>query len=276
LDRKHVQLVQSGKLATLGEMATGIAHELNQPLSGIRTRAQFVIKLLERGVLKPEKVDIKQREIISLIDRISRIISHMRIFARQDQQHFQPFKLTQSLDGALSLIGEQLRIHAIQLVRKIPDDIPSVFGESLQIEQVLLNLLSNARDALDMRSDMETDRGLETEFHKQITISVEKADHYEVLLKISDNGIGMNEETRAKIFEPFFTTKAVGRGTGLGLSISYGILTDHNGRFDVESELGKGTTFLIYLPIWRGENEAGQVVAKKPAKPQLETEAPTP
>jgi C4-dicarboxylate-specific signal transduction histidine kinase len=245
LDRQHIQIIQSSKLATLGEMATGIAHELNQPLSGIRTRAQLLIKSLQRGILKRDRIEQNQREVIQLIDRITNIIDHMRIFARQDQQKFSPFRLTQSIKGAMDM----------------PQETPLVLGEPLQIEQVLLNLLSNARDALDLRAELERQRA--REYHKLLTLRVRVASQKEIMLEVEDNGIGMNEETRSKIFDPFFTTKPVGRGTGLGLSISYGILTNHNGHMEVESQEERGTKFAITLPIWDGSDEVAQVVRRE-------------
>jgi PAS domain S-box-containing protein len=261
LDRQHIQIIQSSKLATLGEMATGIAHELNQPLSGIRTRAQLLIKSLQRGILKRDRIEQNQREVIQLIDRITNIIDHMRIFARQDQQKFSPFRLTQSIKGAMNLMGEQLRIHAIEVTMDMPQETPLVLGEPLQIEQVLLNLLSNARDALDLRAELERQRA--REYHKLLTLRVRVASQKEIMLEVEDNGIGMNEETRSKIFDPFFTTKPVGRGTGLGLSISYGILTNHNGHMEVESQEERGTKFAITLPIWDGSDEVAQVVRRE-------------
>lgn len=256
LDRKHIQLIQSSKLATLGEMATGIAHELNQPLSGIRTRAQLIVKALDRKIVKPESIYKNQHEIIELIDRISHIINHMRIFARQDQQKFAPFKLTQSIDGALSLLGEQLRIHAIQVEKDYPAQVPVIRGEPLQIEQVLLNLLSNARDAMDERQQREReDTNVPSDYKKKLVIRIKPSEGNEACLEIVDNGLGIDREVQEKIFEPFFTTKPVGRGTGLGLSISYGILTNHNGRFEMESAPGEGTTFRVYLPLWKQSDE---------------------
>jgi signal transduction histidine kinase len=174
----------------------------------------------------------------------------MRIFSRQDQQHFSPFKLTQSIDGAFSLLGEQLRIHAIEIEREIPEDVPFVLGEPLQIEQVILNLLSNARDAIDARAEMERQHpGAGKNRPKRIVLRIRQIAAGELGLEVTDNGTGMSEEVRGKIFEPFYTTKPVGRGTGLGLSISYGIVASHNGRIEVESQIGVGTTFRVVLPI---------------------------
>lgn len=251
IDHQHMQIIQSSKLATLGEMATGIAHELNQPLSGIRTRAQLICKEIELGAVGKEQVLHKQNEIIELIDRITHIINHMRIFARQDLTRFAPFNLNQSIQGALSLLGEQLRIHNIEVATDLQENLPPVFGEPLQIEQVILNLISNARDAMDARYEAEirSTRG-RGKYHKRLEITLDQLHEGEVRLRIRDNGTGMNAETANKIFEPFFTTKPVGRGTGLGLSISYGILTSHNGRIEVESEPDVGTTFSVHMPVY--------------------------
>ena len=264
LDRQHIQIIQSSKLATLGEMATGIAHELNQPLSGIRTRAQLVTKALERNIVNPERIAQGQIEIIQLVDRITRIIHHMRIFARQDQQRFTPFRLTQSIDGALSLLGEQLRIHAVEVEKEIPEEMPFVLGEPLQIEQVILNLLSNARDAVDGRAEQERDQsGASSPYQKQVNVRIYEATAHELCLEVRDNGTGMAEEIRCKIFEPFYTTKPVGRGTGLGLSISYGIVTSHNGRIEVESTPGVGTTFRVFLPIHEHSVDGASTVSQE-------------
>ena len=257
LDRKHIQLIQSSKLATLGEMATGIAHEMNQPLSGIRTRAQLITKALERNIVDPERIMRTEHEIIQLVDRITRIIHHMRIFARQDQQRFAAFQVTQSIDGAMSLMGEQLRIHAIHVTKEIAPDLPLIYGEPLQIEQVILNLLGNARDAMDARGEQlrEENDGEPVSYHKQLVLRVHPSDRGGLAIEIEDNGTGMSDSVRSKIFEPFYTTKPVGRGTGLGLSICYGILTNHGGSLEVESQSERGTIFRVLLPIHTGDVE---------------------
>ena len=249
LDRQHMQLIQSSKLATLGEMATGIAHELNQPLSGIRTRAQLVQKSLERDPYDLDRVRHSQHEIIELVDRISHIIHHMRIFARQDQQHYAPFDIRQSVQGALSLLGEQLRIHNIDVRTELPDEPAPVNGEPLQIEQVILNLVSNARDAMDGRHESARRQGEGASYHKRLLIALDQPDPGQVRLRVADNGTGIPADQLGRIFDPFFTTKPVGRGTGLGLSISYGIISNHGGRIEVESNAGQGTVFHLLLPV---------------------------
>lgn len=250
LDQKQVELIQSSKLATLGEMATGLAHELNQPLSGIRTRAQFLCKIVERGRATEAKIVSTQREIMKLVDRVSRIIQHMRVFARQDEQTFSSININQSVEGCLNLMGEQLRLHAIEYEVDIPSDPPDILGEPYQLEQVLLNLVGNARFAMDekearLRDEAQNGR---PEYTKKLVLRLTQPSAEEICLSISDNGIGMTESQTKRVFEPFYTTKPVGEGTGLGLSISYGIIARHNGRIEVESSPGEGTTFRLYFP----------------------------
>lgn len=252
IDRQHMQLIQSSKLATLGEMATGIAHEMNQPLSGIRTRAQFIEMALDRGIVDAEKIKRNQLEVIQLVDRITTIIHHMRIFARQDQHEFSKFSIQRSIQGAMSLIGEQLRIHGIEVYMEVPDDLPPILGEPLQLEQVLINLISNARDAMDSHADLlRREEGPEaaSDYHKRLVVEAGVTEQDEMCVRVCDNGAGMDEEIKARVFEPFYTTKPVGRGTGLGLSISYGIITNHHGRIEVDTEPGGGTAFKLYLPL---------------------------
>lgn len=262
LEQKHIELIQSSKLATLGEMATGIAHEMNQPLSGIRTRAQLLTRLVAKGQLDGEKISASQNEIITLVDRISRIIHHMRVFARQDEQPFGAFFLTQSIDGCLSLLSEQLRLHAIEVALSIQRGVPEILGEPSQLEQVLINLLGNARDAMDERESQLTGAEARGRYQKRLEIGLERASNHEVRLWIADNGVGMNESMRDRIFQPFWTTKPVGKGTGLGLSITYGIVAKHRGRIEVESRPGEGTTFSLYFPTAnasRARHEARQL-----------------
>lgn len=264
LDQKHIELIQSSKLATLGEMATGIAHELNQPLSGIRTRAQLLAKMIERGKTDPAKNLATQKEIVELVDRISRIIDHMRVFSRQDEQPFAPFDLRQSVEGCLNLLGEQLRLHAIEVAIDAREGLPRAYGEPSQIEQVLLNLISNARDAMDEKADMLrlTPEGTGG-YCKRLDVTLNRSGDAELCIAVTDNGGGISEETRERVFEPFYTTKPVGRGTGLGLSISYGIITKHQGRIEVQSKVGQGTTFRIYLPICE-EDQSSNGMADTP------------
>jgi PAS domain S-box-containing protein len=248
LEQKHIELIQSSKLATLGEMATGIAHEMNQPLSGIRTRAQLLMRLASRGRLSADKVLANQQEIMDLVDRIGRIIHHMRVFARQDQQPYTAFNLAHSIEGCLSLYSAQLQLHAIEIEQSIDMKVSPILGEASQLEQVLLNLIINARDAMDEKESRLVGAEARGRYRKRLEIGLEQRGREEVRLWVGDNGIGMQPEVRERIFDPFWTTKSVGKGTGLGLSISHGIVARHGGRIEVESTPGEGSTFSIYFP----------------------------
>lgn len=261
LDQKQIELIQSSKLATLGEMATGVAHEMNQPLSGIRTKAQLLLRLIDKERATSDKIVFEQKQIIELVDRITSVIDHMLIFARQDEQVFGPFKVDQSVEACMNLLGAQLRLHGIEVDLEMPEVLPEVFGEPSQIEQVLLNLVGNARDAMDDKERVALKEGRSNgEYQKRLRIILECAGNDELMISVRDNGAGMRNDIREKIFEPFYTTKPVGEGTGLGLSISYGIISKHNGRIEVESEYGEGTEFKVYLPACKADVPAPTAV----------------
>ena len=240
------QLFQTSKLATLGEMAAGLAHELNQPLAGMSLCTTNMKKLKQRDLLTDAEIDETIESIEGLIKRMSKIIVHIRTFARQDLQKFKATNINESAENALKLMEEQLRLSDIELIRDFDVNIPEIMGESYQIEQIVINALSNAKDALAQKvnSDIYDLSG----WKKKIEIKTSLINQW-VCIDITDTGIGMSKAVKEKIFEPFYTTKEVGKATGLGLSISYGIIESHKGRIDVSTEEGKGTTLSIKLPI---------------------------
>jgi two-component system, NtrC family, sensor kinase len=252
LKATQVQLFQTSKLATLGEMAAGLAHELNQPLAGLSLICRHLLKLVERKGLTEEEIRKSLQDIEGSVKRMSRIIQHIRTFARQDTMKFIEVDIDATITHALDLLGEQLRLHEIEVVKEISQDLPQAQGEPYQLEQVWINIISNARDALD---DAGKKRGAEPEpYRKRLSISVslnESDGGKSVIVSFQDNGVGMTAAQRDKIFEPFFTTKEVGKGTGLGMSISFGIIENHRGRITVESEQGRGTTVNVILPAER-------------------------
>ena len=250
LKATQVQLFQTSKLATLGEMATGLAHELNQPLAGISLTSQHLMKLAEREKLTKENIASSLADIDNSVKRMSLIIQHIRTFARQDTLKFISVNVPETIDYALNLLGEQLRLREIEVVKEIDRNLPYIQGEPYQIEQVWINLISNARDALD-----EAEKKYREErngYRKRLVISVtlaESGGEKAVVVGFEDNGLGMSAAQKEKIFEPFYTTKEVGKGTGLGLSISFGIIENHKGRIEVESEEGRGTTVRVILSV---------------------------
>ncbi|WP_372714550.1 response regulator [Ilyobacter sp.] len=245
------QLFQTSKLATLGEMAAGLAHELNQPLAGLSLCTTNMKKLKQRDLLTDMEIDETIENIEGLIKRMSKIIVHIRTFARQDLQKFKSIDINDSAENALNLMEEQLRLNNIQIKRNFNSYIPQINGEPYQIEQIVINALSNAKDALNQREGTGADDP--AVWKKSIEIKTSLVNEW-ACIDIIDNGIGMSKAVKEKIFEPFYTTKEVGKATGLGLSISYGIIESHKGRIDVSTEEGRGTTMSIKLPvIMKGE-----------------------
>ncbi len=248
----EAQLIQAGKMATLGEMAAGVAHELNQPLNAIRIGSDYFRKMAERGERPvPEVVTRVSREIVAQVDRAAGIINHLREFGRRsDPDELGPVDINKAIRDAFTLLGQQLKLKQIEVELELQEDLPAIRGVSNRLEQVFINLVMNSRDAMEEKraSAYQADETSVLRIR-----SLEKDGR--VVVTVSDTGIGMAEHVKERIFEPFFTTKEVGKGTGLGLSISYGIVKDYGGTIEVESEVGLGTTFKLTLPCLPGGAE---------------------
>ncbi len=241
------QLVQSGKLASIGELAAGVAHELNQPLMVIRGNAQLIKRQLGRSDKSlSEQMPSFFETIARNTHRMMAIINHLRSFSRQSSAEFSSVDINGIIEDAFLMIGEQLRLHGIKVVKDLADGLPKVRGNANQLEQVFLNLLSNSRDAFHGCS---TGRQRNQSYKRLIIVTrpVEGEDQ-SVEILFNDNGCGITSSNLGAIFDPFFTTKRAGTGTGLGLSISYGIIQSHEGRIEVMDTGPRGTTFRIVLP----------------------------
>jgi histidine kinase len=248
--KSEAQLIQASKMATLGEMSAGVAHELNQPLSVIKTSASFLAKKIDRN--EPVASDILlslAEEMDSQVDRASLIINHLRQFGRKTDIRKMNVQLNDCIHGTFTVLGRQLELHGIKVELDLDEELPPIRGDRNRLEQIFLNLIMNARDAMD---EKEALAGKSVEKVLQIS-SFREND--KVLVTISDTGLGMSEEVKEKIFEPFFTTKPVGKGTGLGLSISFGIVLDYDGSIEFESVEGRGTTFIIRFPAADEESQ---------------------
>jgi C4-dicarboxylate-specific signal transduction histidine kinase len=232
--KASVQIIQASKLATLGEMATSVAHELNQPLNVIRMAAGNSRRKISKGCADLKYLNNKLERIEEQTTRASAIIDHMRMFGREATKDLKPIDLRSIVTSALELMGEQLRLDGIEILIDLPKDCASVLGHGIQMEQVVLNLLTNAKDAM-------TDSGTE----KKITLRVFESDRG-LHITIDDTGGGILECVLPRIFEPFYTTKEVGKGTGLGLSVSYGIVREMNG-YIVAENIDGGARFTITL-----------------------------
>lgn len=235
LQSAQKQLIQAGKLASLGTLSAGIAHELNNPLAGIKLFAQNLLRYQSSGKLTNNKLDESLSKIDGLVDKAADIIEHLRAFSRQSSGKLEPLLVNKPVEDALSMLSEQLRLRNIELKVDLKSDLPPVLGDANQLEQVMINLITNARDAVEQSGQ------------KEISLRTFDADGY-VVIEVVDSGCGIAPDDLDKIFDPFFTTKAVGEGTGLGLSISHGIVEYHGGDIEVESVINQGTTFRVKLP----------------------------
>ena len=233
---KQEQLVQAGKLATVGELTTGIAHELNNPLNNIGLFVGNAIDHIELGVGDRERLLDELRHAVQEVRRATAIISHLRTFGRVAPVSREPVRINGVVRRSFSLLYEQLRMRQIEVRLDLCPEDPVVVGNAIQLEQVFINLLTNARDAL-----ADAPRKL---IHIESAISEGVVD-----LLVRDTGPGIPEGLQQRIFDPFFTTKEVGAGTGLGLSISYGIVKEHGGSISVVNGAGDGATFLVQLPL---------------------------
>jgi len=233
---KQEQLVQAGKLATLGELTTGVAHELNNPLNNIGLFVGNAVDLIELGMADKERIVRELRSARQQVGKATEIISHLRTFGRAASVSRERVSMNQVIERAVSLVHEQLRLREIEVELNLSPEDPVVIGNPIQLEQVFINLLTNARDAM---ADSPC---------KVISISCGVGEGV-VDLTFSDTGPGIPKGLAQRIFDPFFTTKEVGTGTGLGLSITYGIIKEHQGSISVANRPGEGATFLIQLPL---------------------------
>lgn len=252
LRHSEAQLIQASKMATLGEMATGIAHELNQPLGVIRMAASNSIKRIDRGHCDPDYLSGKLARISDQTERASQIIDHMRVFGRKAEGTSEVFDIRASLVEVATLARAQLRSMDIALHVSIPDEPAFALGEKVIFEQVLLNLVSNARDAIEEKASAK----------KEIRLSAKFDDAGEHEIHVEDTGGGVPEEILDKLFEPFFTTKAPGKGTGLGLSISFRTIQEMSGSLSAVNIPG-GARFTVALPM--AEMDASESLAVQSA-----------
>jgi PAS domain S-box-containing protein len=253
---KHAMLIQAGKMATLGEMATGIAHELNQPLNVIRLGCDYVVKKTKTGqILSHEDLVNLTRELTFSVDRASRIISHLRQFGRKADDSMGPIDLNMPIRNVFTLLGSQLEARGIRWELALDYHLPQILGDANRLEQVFINLLLNARDA--MLAEEKAARSKETPPAKTIKIESYLVGN-RVVVTVSDTGPGVPEAMKNKVFEPFFTTKKTGEGTGLGLSISYGIIREHHGTIEIDSGKTHGATFRLTFPVLKTESDDGK------------------
>ncbi len=240
LERREVELLQTGKLASLGILISGVAHELGNPLNNISLIAQTYLSLYD--LLGDEEKKTYMGDVYVQSERIKKIVENLLDFSRQKKQELQEHQMGDIVARSIGLVGNQLKISKVKHHLAIQDNLPPVEVDASQIEQVLINLFINAIQAMPEGGDLFVE-------------VYQDPDPDWVDVKVRDTGTGIKPEVLPNIFDPFFTTKST-RGTGLGLSMSYGIVRQHRGEIAVESEEGKGTTFIVKLPAknpYKGE-----------------------
>jgi two-component system NtrC family sensor kinase len=235
LQETHLQLVSSEKMASLGKLAAGIAHEINNPLGGILIYSSLMIEDLPEE--DPRRGDLVR--IVQEAGRCKEIVKSLLEFARQTEPKMEPTDINRSISDGLFFLVNQALFHNIQIVKKLDSFLPFVRANASQLKQVFMNIIVNAAEAMHGNGTL--------------TITTFRApERKTVFVEFADTGEGIPQENLTRIFDPFFTTKEVGKGTGLGLATSYGIIEDHGGKISVKSQVGKGTTFTIELPIHQG------------------------
>jgi len=238
-DKVHLQqqLLTSEKLASIGLLSAGVAHEINTPLTGISS----YIQMLQKKLTDTHYAQILEK-VEAQTDRVARIIKNLLTFSRSPSEaSFQRIDLKSSIEEILSLIDYKLKTMNIRLILDIAP-VPPLYAQGERLQQVFINIILNALDAMPGGGELRISLSREGEA---------------VVVRIADTGTGIKPEIRSRIFDPFFTTKGVGKGTGLGLSISYAIVKEHDGRIDVQSEVGHGSTFTITLPLGREGDRKG-------------------
>jgi signal transduction histidine kinase len=234
------QLVQAEKMTALGELTAGIAHELNQPLNVIKIICQGILRDIEKNRLSIDEAKSDLPEIMKQTNKMAELITHMRIFTRSSGgTEFKSYDVNALISDALKFITQQYRDHDIEVIENFTPDLPPVMVDQIRLEQVILNLLNNARYAVE--NSVKNDKKIE--IRTQLGASGN-----DVVMEVIDNGIGIPEKVKTKLFQPFFTTKEAGKGTGLGLSVCSKIIAEFKGKIEFESREGEGATFRVILP----------------------------
>ena len=251
LKKLFKELTRTERLASLGQIAAGVAHEINNPLGGILLYSNLVIEELPAD--SPARKNMKK--IIYQSDRCKEIVQNLLDFARSPSDTMLPLSINEIITKTLSLVRDQSFFHGIEITTRLSDDLPDVRGDRSRLEQVFLNLFINAADAMKGGGQLTITTQLLTRKSDDFDRVVFETEKICLLtgtdmlkITVADTGPGIDKSHQSHIFEPFFTTKDPGQGTGLGLSIAYGIIQQHDGFIDMESEPGQGTTFVILLP----------------------------
>ncbi len=251
LKAAHTKLMQSDRLASLGQLSASVAHEINNPVSGVLNLSMLMQRILKDDGIPKERIPEYRKylqQVINETTRVGRIVSDLLSFSRRSKPQRSSADLNKLVRSTLSLVSHKMKLANVEAVTNLQEDLPLVPCDGSQIQQVVLNLVMNATEAMHQRSA------------GQVEVATALApDQQSVVLTVSDTGEGISPEHLTKIFDPFFTTKPEGKGVGLGLAVLYGIVEAHGGDVDVRSKLGEGTTFTVRLPLQPTPEQLGQM-----------------
>ncbi len=239
LKAAHQKLMQSDRLASLGQLSASVAHEINNPIAGVLNLSMLLQRMLKEDGVPPHRIEEFRKYLSQVTNetaRVGRIVSDLLAFSRRSKPQRAPADLNRIVKTTLSLAQHKMKLSNVTVETNLREDLPAVACDQSQIQQVVLNLLLNAAEAT------------QSKLERRVAVSTATVDGM-VWLTVADNGEGILPENMAKIFHPFFTTKSEGKGVGLGLAVSYGIIEAHGGDIEVQSKVGQGATFTVSLPI---------------------------
>ena len=237
--RQEEQLIHSTRLAELGEMSAAVAHDLNQPLTGIRNFANNALYMLEENAGSPDEVKENLRWITEQVRRAAKIINQMRDMTRKSERQCAPLVVNDIIRESIEFLMPQLKLTGIAVSLDLASDRACVMGDGTRLEQVFLNLLTNARQAMEEKDE------------RRLTVRTYVNPHEDrfLVVEVEDTGTGFPTDQAARLFDAFYSTKKRGHGTGLGLTISQRIIKDHGGTIGAEGKQGKGAKFVVQLPL---------------------------
>jgi two-component system NtrC family sensor kinase len=239
LQAAQKKLLHNDRLASLGQLSASVAHEINNPISGVLNLSMLLQRMLKPDGVPPERIEEFRKylgQVTNETARVGRIVSDLLAFSRRSKPQRAPADLNRIVKSTLSLVQHKMKLSNVQVETKLLDDLPAAPCDASQVQQVVLNLLLNAAEATQGKPE------------RRVIVETGASDDG-VVLTVADNGEGIAPENIAKIFDPFFTTKSEGKGVGLGLAVSYGIIQAHGGDIEVKSQPGEGTTFTVSLPL---------------------------
>ena len=237
----HQKLLQSDRLASLGQLAASVAHEINNPISGVLNLSMLMQRILKDDGIPPERLpDFRKYlgQVVSETTRVGRIVSDLLAFSRRSKPQRADADLNRIVRSTLSLVSHKLKLANVEVELALGEDLPPVCCDASQIQQVVLNLVLNGAEAMQVKGAGR--------LHISTGVA---ADRGALLFTVRDSGEGIRPENLARIFDPFFTTKGEGKGVGLGLAVSYGIVQEHGGEIEVQSRIGEGTALTVRLPL---------------------------